>query len=855
MSNRAFRNPHLYAKLVEFVDVDERTTNFPKSVWDPLDVKEEWYADKIDEIRASSPTSSQLEYPAGESKRRRVHLAPDQPPTTTGKPRERVYVACVQCRTRKVRCDGGKPECFNCSRRADPNAEPCSYDAAPRRRGKDRTPGARKLAPLTPKKTRTTRSRLEEETKRKKSAAGGVALPPKPSAPSASSSSSSSSRTARPIDSVLETAGEPGAGRAAGVERAMQRDAQGPAGHVRFDFEFYVAPVDPRARPRKPAGASALPGAGDGPDTVHAHCPTGARLAEVEDQANAEDNASTESAITTEPGVAFTRETWWDALLALYATPLDRPELVEFAPALTVDVRRGTAARVAADLRFLFQTSIHWFSFVHIPRFFAALFHPAARRGIQPSLVLAALALATFSRSSEAELGARGRERAARLIDRAHAAFSASVSSGWIDVGLVQAAWMLAVFEFQAHSRLSSQRTREAMARLDALIRYLQLTMLDIDDARASVFVPRAVPAVRGSVGSPSEIGTTMDFPYADAVSGTHTTTVAPPQPKEKWHCDCQTYSLGHQWPGARELAPEWAQMPAWPREAGEGEMRKEECRRLVWSSVMLSATHNTKTTAGTDWEPQHLWIKDPANYALLFPGENLAPPGSAAVASSKDSVWALYIRTLLLWHSSLRMRGDMSMSNSQRAEFAFRAWLEVDTIEDTLDRHSCAVETGFLAQVREVLFNTRMCVSHEFQRYIPEAATATAPGQLFYHEKAERWLMRQLQIANYLTHCLRNPRIDTDGHSRRNFLMFWFISQMSRALALWEADHTLTVALDAARAFAPATEYMMRLWPGPAQRREYEEVRAQLVRTCIAAGVSPPERVIPLEDPGFGSR
>ncbi len=47
MANRAFRNPHLYAKLVEFVDVDERTTNFPKDMWDPLDVKEEWYADRI----------------------------------------------------------------------------------------------------------------------------------------------------------------------------------------------------------------------------------------------------------------------------------------------------------------------------------------------------------------------------------------------------------------------------------------------------------------------------------------------------------------------------------------------------------------------------------------------------------------------------------------------------------------------------------------------------------------------------------------------------------------------------------------------------------------------------------------
>lgn len=47
MSNRSFRNPHLYTKLVEFVDVDERTSNFPKDLWDPHNVKEEWFADRI----------------------------------------------------------------------------------------------------------------------------------------------------------------------------------------------------------------------------------------------------------------------------------------------------------------------------------------------------------------------------------------------------------------------------------------------------------------------------------------------------------------------------------------------------------------------------------------------------------------------------------------------------------------------------------------------------------------------------------------------------------------------------------------------------------------------------------------
>ena len=57
MSNRSFRNPHLYTKLVEFVDVDERTTNFPKDIWDPANVERDWFADQIGKYMALSISS------------------------------------------------------------------------------------------------------------------------------------------------------------------------------------------------------------------------------------------------------------------------------------------------------------------------------------------------------------------------------------------------------------------------------------------------------------------------------------------------------------------------------------------------------------------------------------------------------------------------------------------------------------------------------------------------------------------------------------------------------------------------------------------------------------------------------
>ncbi|KAI0761113.1 HCNGP-like protein-domain-containing protein [Irpex lacteus] len=70
MANRSFRNPHLYTKLVEFVDVNERTTNFPKDIWDPEDVREEWFADRIAEYQKQRSEQQSSAQSAG----KRSHL-------------------------------------------------------------------------------------------------------------------------------------------------------------------------------------------------------------------------------------------------------------------------------------------------------------------------------------------------------------------------------------------------------------------------------------------------------------------------------------------------------------------------------------------------------------------------------------------------------------------------------------------------------------------------------------------------------------------------------------------------------------------------------------------------------------
>ena len=69
---------------------------------------------------------------------------------------------------------------------------------------------------------------------------------------------------------------------------------------------------------------------------------------------------------------------------------------------------------------------------------------------------------------------------------------------------------------------------------------------------------------------------------------------------------------------------------------------------------------------------------------------------------ASKDSVWALNVRVLLMWHSCIRWRADTSLPATERAQYAMAAWLELDNIEALMERHTCGLAT---MQMREVLF------------------------------------------------------------------------------------------------------------------------------------------------------
>jgi hypothetical protein len=148
------------------------------------------------------------------------------------------------------------------------------------------------------------------------------------------------------------------------------------------------------------------------------------------------------------PGSKFVQKTWFEALLDKYASFDVSTNSRDYYSAGSLMIKSEDRARaqdsIVSDLRLLFARSSWWFSFIHIPTFWARFFTPQRRNSseLQPGLIYAALALGTFFKSSESEGGLWGREKATQLRMEAEAAVENSLAVGWIDTGLAQAAWV-----------------------------------------------------------------------------------------------------------------------------------------------------------------------------------------------------------------------------------------------------------------------------------------------------------------------------------------------------------------------------------------------------------------------------
>ncbi|KAF8526163.1 hypothetical protein JB92DRAFT_2700846 [Gautieria morchelliformis] len=735
-------------------------------------------------------------------------LAEDQPPTAQGKMRTRVYVACLQCRSRKIRCDGAKPKCQKCSRRSSE----CDYDPAPKRRGPDKKPGARQR---TSKKAKVAK---DEESRRQEQDDGAAHGPKEIEADDLGGVSrerrQASSSTSRPPLSAdtedLESL--------RGSTATSSSGTEGPP------------PVTPRDHPAVTLELTSISDISDfSRDAAHhekaepnildsishlnfPYFPHTAYIESVDEREGEEDGQRQHTKrkwdvceIGSEPSLDFSRKTWWDTLLATYSPASDRTT---------------TARHIHTDLQFLFKSSNYFFSFFNVPMFFSVFCNPVERDKMQPSLVLASLAVSTFLKSSELNGGNAGRLRALWLRDAAQSTLEASFNAQWIEPTLAQAAWLLALFEICAHPYQSAERSTSSLVMLDSIIRSLALTTIDANEPSVTVFSPHTVPAVPSTRVS-----------------------------RQKG-CSCRALTLGQVSRSSHDHTPLWAATAAWNPEWTVAEIRKEESRRLCWSALQLAASHTSHAAAFAQ-SPLDYFCIQPSNYALLFPGEALAQSSLFNVAdSAKESVWALYSRAMLLWNSCLRMRGD-DVSDNDKAAFAANAWIESTWIEEALDAHTCGCDQAFLFQGREFLFITRMCISYEFRRYIPHPESDVSGH--FNRKKAEAWLLHQGTVAKRMMQGLHT----VTGHkqnvlAQRPFFVWWFMDQVARSLTLWQCDNSLTLALEVCQAFFSPIDYLSCLWPCPAQRTSYLNLHGRLAQACGTAGLpAPPAPNFELLAPG----
>ncbi|OJA20523.1 hypothetical protein AZE42_01595 [Rhizopogon vesiculosus] len=555
--------------------------------------------------------------------------------------------------------------------------------------------------------------------------------------------------------------------------------------------------------PREPRGLAtnaALRPDGDRIRLQSSLSPTGAEFSSsMHSRAASDDSYPVEKyRIPSTPSIQYNRKEWWDNLVMSYSATRDQ-----------------SLKDIASDLSTLFTASGYWLSFVNVPDFVRSLYNPEDRSLMQPSLVFAGLALATLMKSSEMELGSAGRERAIWLRDKAQAWLEASWNSQWIDMTLAKAALIIAVYESSAHPLYTPERARRSLAYLDGIVRQLGLTFLDGNEPDVSTFTPDAVPIAHRHRA--------FD-PMSKDVRSPHR------------KCDCipippNSIATDH-------FSSSWSFTPPWDPSWTPEEMHKEACRRICWSALNLVARYTSHCIASQK-EPSDLFLTDPSNFRLLFPGE-VSERGSNEhkAQSPKDSIWALYCRSMLLWNfCTTRLRKNV-FNSTETAELALEAWSETLEIQDALDTHTCNLDMALLYMSREYMYNTQIMITQIFR------AVRADSGNLpqFNRKLAEQWLYYQGNFIRRVKMSIHHlGEQDGDLFTRQPFQVTWFASQVAICISLWEDDKTLIGALEVAKDVVVPLDVMNSLWPCPVLQSKCDELRKRVADACHSVNIPAP--------------
>jgi hypothetical protein len=156
---------------------------------------------------------------------------------------------------------------------------------------------------------------------------------------------------------------------------------------------------------------------------------------------------------------------------------------------------------------------------------------------------------------------------------------------------------------------------------LDSVLRLLAMTDLDADNPTVSKFSRNAVPTVE--VSSEEYVPTSECLQNSTSIPSPTQQDAPRQQPLidaniPESGCPCDKLSLGSQWPEAHKQVPFWVSTPTWNREWSEGEIKKEECRRVCWSSLML-VSGQTSFADAVNCRVQDLFMLEPSNVGAIL--------------------------------------------------------------------------------------------------------------------------------------------------------------------------------------------------------------------------------------------
>ncbi|KAF9519726.1 hypothetical protein BS47DRAFT_1083994 [Hydnum rufescens UP504] len=501
-----------------------------------------------------------------------------------------------------------------------------------------------------------------------------------------------------------------------------------------------------------------------------------------------------------QPSVEFTRQMWWESLTRYYGGP-----------------RALATRRIMEDLSNLFRISNSFVACINVPLFLSTFHHPSQREHVQPSLVLAMLALSTLLQSSEIGFGQEGRLKALELRDLAQSHFDMSLNCGWVSPDLAQAALVLVVFEASCHPVHFESRVQSALFLLDSLISGLGLLHLDKEEYNVTTFSPNTVPSLLA--------------PFSDPIG-----QAAIGQGATKRGCSCSRFQLSSTSPSSRKITPLWFTSPGWSEEWGVAETRREEQRRLIWNTLTVTSGHLSYYDF-VDRTSQNFSIAKPWNCSSRV--RDSLDLRRCKMTWPRNTPYGRFTRgAIMLYTSCLSVHDDASMSEYDKGQFALQAWLESERIEKMLNSHTCHIERVNLYFGRQILFDTRNLVSSQYSRYVPHPNIGDPH---FHRDKAMSWLNHQKNVAHQFLGALSHVTGLRNTLATRPYLTFWFHDQLARYLDTWRQDPTLRIALDLCVQLLPPAEYIMALFPSNDPREKYEILHQRLVDACILSGIPAP--------------